>query len=131
MKARVKKTILDRKNAKEVLELLNSGMNVNQISKKLGIWFNVANFLAKELKAANLVSLNNENTIDFKSILKSSRKNVLIEMLESGVVSQKAIVNRIGLSRLPADMLEDLRELEKLGLIQVQVKGVSKLYQLN
>lgn len=127
MKTKVRKSILERKNAKEVLTLLNQGMNVNQISKKLGIWFNVANYLAKELKVANL--LNDVNT-DFKLILKSSRKDVLVEMLESGMVSQKAIINKICLTRLPADMLEDLRELERLNLIEVQVKGTSKFYSL-
>ena len=127
MKTKVRKSILERKNAKEVLTLLNQGMNVNQISKKLGIWFNVANYLAKELKVANL--LNDVNT-DFKLILKSSRKDVLVEMLESGMVSQKAIINKICLTRLPADMLEDLREVERLNLIEVQVKGTSKFYSL-
>ena len=127
MKTKVRKSILERKNAKEVLTLLNQGMNVNQISKKLGIWYNVANYLAKELKVANL--LNDVNT-DFKLILKSSRKDVLVEMLESGMVSQKAIINKICLTRLPADMLEDLRELERLNLIEVQVKGTSKFYSL-
>ena len=127
MKTKVRKSILERKNAKEVLTLLNQGMNVNQISKKLGIWFNVASYLAKELKVANL--LNDVNT-DFKLILKSSRKDVLVEMLESGMVSQKAIINKICLTRLPADMLEDLRELERLNLIEVQVKGTSKFYSL-
>ena len=126
----MKKSILDRKNAKEVLNLLNQGMNANQISKKLGIWFNVANYLVKELKATNLVNTNTANTVDFKSTLKSSRKDILVEMLESGLVSQKAIVTRIGLSRLPADMLEDLRTLENNKIVTSETIKNSKVFKL-
>ena len=110
------KTILERKNAKLVLELVNQGLNVNQIAKEVGIWYNVANYLVKELKFAGLIKTEAKANLD--EYLKSSRKQVIVDMFaENDVVSQKAIVNRIKLSRLPADMLEDLRVLESNKII--------------
>ena len=121
------KNILDRKNAKNVLDLANKGLSIRQISLRLGIWYNVANYLVKGLKAEGLVNCSDK--LSLSDVLKSSRKQVIIDMFnENKTISQKSIVNRIKLSRLPADMLEDLRELEKQNLIEVTVKGNSKLF---
>lgn len=129
------KNILDRKNAKNVLELANKGLNANQIAKKLGIWYNVANYLFKELKSAGLVSVENNIVETNKGInldmLKSTRKQILVDMFkENNVVTQKAIVERIKLSRLPTDMLEDLRTLEQNSVIESKVVKNSKVYTL-
>ena len=124
------KNILDRKNAKNVLELANKGLNANQIAKKLGIWYNVANYLFKELKTAGLVGVETNKVINL-DILKSSRKQVIVDMFaENDVVSQKAIVNRIKLSRLPADMLEDLRVLENNKIITSETIKNSKVFKI-
>ena len=121
------KNISDRKNAKNVLDLANKGLSIRQISLRLGIWYNVANYLVKGLKAEGLVNCSDK--LSLTDVLKSSRKQVIIDMFnENKTISQKSIVNRIKLSRLPADMLEDLRELEKQNLIEVTVKGNSKLF---
>lgn len=129
------KNILDRKNAKNVLELANKGLNANQIAKKLGIWYNVANYLFKELKSAGLVSVENNIVETNKGInldmLKSTRKQILVDMFkENSIVTQKAIVERIKLSRLPADMLEDLRALELYNVIESKVVKNRKVYTL-
>lgn len=123
------KNILDRKNAKNVLDLANKGLSIRQISLRLGIWYNVANYLVKGLKAEGLVKCSNK--LSLSDVLKSSRKQVIIDMFnENKTISQKAIVNRINLSRLPVDILEDLRELEKQNLIEVTVKSNSKILTL-
>lgn len=123
------KNILDRKNAKNVLELANKGLNANQIAKKLGIWYNVANYLFKELKLAGLVSVETNIVGINLDMLKSTRKQILVDMFkENNVVTQKAIVERIKLSRLPADMLEDLRTLEQNGVIESKVVQNRKVY---
>lgn len=125
------KNILDRKNAKNVLELANKGLNANQIAKKLGIWYNVANYLFKELKTAGLVSVEAGKVGINLDMLKSTRKQILVDMFkENNVVTQKAIVERIKLSRLPTDMLEDLRTLEQNGVIESKVVKNSKVYTL-
>lgn len=129
------KNILDRKNAKNVLELANKGLNANQIAKKLGIWYNVANYLFKELKSAGLVSVENNIVETNKGInldmLKSTRKQILVDMFkENSIVTQKAIVERIKLLRLPADMLEDLRALELSNVIESKVVKNRKVYTL-
>lgn len=127
------KNILDRKNAKNVLELANKGLNANQIAKKLGIWYNVANYLLKELKSAGLVgSVTAEtNKVINLDMLKSTRKQILVDVFkENNVVTQKAIVERIKLSRLPADMLEDLRVLELSNVIESKVVKNRKVYTL-
>lgn len=124
------KNILDRKNAKNVLELVNKGLNANQIAKKLGIWYNVANYLFKELKTAGLVSVETNKVINL-DMLKSTRKQILVDMFkENSIVTQKAIVERIKLSRLPADMLEDLRALELSNVIESKVVKNRKVYTL-
>lgn len=125
------KNILDRKNAKNVLELANKGLNANQIAKKLGIWYNVANYLFKELKTAGLVSVEAGKVGINLDMLKSTRKQILVDMFkENNVVTQKAIVERIKLSRLPTDMLEDLRTLEQNSVIESKVVKNSKVYTL-
>ncbi len=123
------KTILNRKNAQTVLELAKRGMSVSQISKEIGIWYNVANYLVKELKSAGLIKT--EAKVNLDQYLKSSRKQIIIDMFaENDVVSQKAIVNRIKLSRLPADMLEDLRVLESNKIITSETIKNSKVFKL-
>ena len=125
------KNILDRKNAKNVLELANKGLNANQIAKKLGIWYNVANYLFKELKTAGLVSVEAGKVGINLDMLKSTRKQILVDMFkENSIVTQKAIVERIKLSRLPADMLEDLRTLELSNVIESKVVKNRKVYTL-
>lgn len=125
------KNILDRKNAKNVLELANKGLNANQIAKKLGIWYNVANYLFKELKTAGLVSVEAGKVGINLDMLKSTRKQILVDMFkENSIVTQKAIVERIKLSRLPADMLEDLRALELYNVLKSKVVKNSKVYTL-
>lgn len=125
------KNILDRKNAKNVLELANKGLNANQIAKKLGIWYNVANYLFKELKTAGLVSVEAGKVGINLDMLKSTRKQILVDMFkENSIVTQKAIVERIKLSRLPADMLEDLRALELSNVIESKVVKNRKVYTL-
>ena len=125
------KNILDRKNAKNVLELANKGLNANQIAKKLGIWYNVANYLFKELKTAGLVSVEAGKVGINLDMLKSTRKQILVDMFkENNVVTQKAIVERIKLSRLPSDMLEDLRALELYNVIESKVVKNRKVYTL-
>ena len=125
------KNILDRKNAKNVLELANKGLNANQIAKKLGIWYNVANYLFKELKTAGLVSVEAGKVGINLDMLKSTRKQILVDMFkENSIVTQKAIVERIKLSRLPADMLEDLRALELSNVIESKVVKNRKVYAL-
>lgn len=125
------KNILDRKNAKNVLELANKGLNANQIAKKLGIWYNVANYLFKELKTAGLVSVEAGKVGINLDMLKSTRKQILVDMFkENSIVTQKAIVERIKLSRLPADMLEDLRALELYNVIESKVVKNRKVYTL-
>lgn len=125
------KNILDRKNAKNVLELANKGLNANQIAKKLGIWYNVANYLFKELKTAGLVSVEAGKVGINLDMLKSTRKQILVDMFkENSIVTQKAIVERIKLSRLPADMLEDLRALELSNVIESKVVKNRKVYNL-
>ena len=125
------KNILDRKNAKNVLELANKGLNANQIAKKLGIWYNVANYLFKELKTAGLVSVEAGKVGINLDMLKSTRKQILVDMFkENSIVTQKAIVERIKLSRLPADMLEDLRTLELSNVIESKVVKNRKVYAL-
>ena len=125
------KNILDRKNAKNVLELANKGLNANQIAKKLGIWYNVANYLFKELKTAGLVSVEAGKVGINLDMLKSTRKQILVDMFkENNVVTQKAIVERTKLSRLPADMLEDLRALELYNVIESKVVKNRKVYTL-
>lgn len=122
------KTILDRKNAKVVLEMSKRGMTTNQISKEIGIWYNVANYLVKELKSAGYLT---DNKVKLEDVLKSSRKQVIIDMFnENAVVSQKAIVDRIKLSRLPTDMLEDLRTLENNKIITSETIKNSKVFKL-
>lgn len=122
------KTILDRKNAKVVLEMSKRGMTTNQISKEIGIWYNVANYLVKELKSAGYLT---DNKVKLEDVLKSSRKQVIIDMFnENVVVSQKAIVDRIKLSRLPTDMLEDLRTLENNKIITSETIKNSKVFKL-
>lgn len=123
------KTILERKNAKIVLELAKRGLSVKQIAKEVGIWYNVANYLVKELKSAGLIKT--EARANLGDYLKSSRKQVIIDMFaENNVVTQKAIVNRIKLSRLPADMLEDLRVLESNKIITSETIKNSKVFKL-
>lgn len=123
------KTILNRKNAQTVLELAKRGMSVSQISKEIGIWYNVANYLVKELKSAGLIKT--EANVNLDQYLKSSRKQIIIDMFaENDIVSQKAIVNRIKLSRLPADMLEDLRVLESNKIITSETIKNSKVFKL-
>ena len=125
------KNILDRKNAKNVLELANKGLNANQIAKKLGIWYNVANYLFKELKTAGLVSVEAGKVGINLDMLKSTRKQILVDMFkENSIVTQKAIVERTKLSRLPADMLEDLRALELYNVIESKVVKNRKVYTL-
>ena len=125
------KNILDRKNAKNVLELANKGLNANQIAKKLGIWYNVANYLFKELKTAGLVSVEAGKVGINLDMLKSTRKQILVDMFkENNVVTQKAIVERTKLSRLPADMLEDLRVLESNKIIISETIKNSKVFKL-
>ena len=122
------KTILDRKNAKVVLEMAKRGVPLRQISKEIGIWYNVANYLVKELKSAGYLT---DNKVKLEDVLKSSRRQVIIDMFnESAVVSQKAIVDRIKLSRLPADMLEDLRVLESNKIITSETIKNSKVFKL-
>ena len=64
-------------------------------------------------------------------MLKSTRKQILVDMFkENSIVTQKAIVERIKLSRLPADMLEDLRALELSNVIESKVVKNRKVYTL-
>ena len=122
------KTILDRKNAKVVLEMTKSGMTPRQISKEIGIWYNVANYLVKELKSAGYLT---DDKVKLEDVLKSSRRQIIIDMFnENSVVSQKAIVDRIKLSRLPADMLEDLRTLENNKIVTSETVKNSKVFKL-
>lgn len=122
------KTILDRKNAKVVLEMTKRGMTPRQISKEIGIWYNVANYLVKELKSAGYLT---DDKVKLEDVLKSSRRQIIIDMFnENSVVSQKAIVDRIKLSRLPADMLEDLRTLENNKIITSETIKNSKVFKL-
>lgn len=122
------KTILDRKNAKVVLEMTKRGMTPSQISKEIGIWYNVANYLVKELKSAGYLT---DDKVKLEDVLKSSRRQIIIDMFnENSVVSQKAIVDRIKLSRLPADMLEDLRVLESNKIITSETIKNSKVFKL-
>lgn len=122
------KTILDRKNAKVVLEMTKRGMTPRQISKEIGIWYNVANYLVKELKSAGYLT---DDEVKLEDVLKSSRRQIIIDMFnENSVVSQKAIVDRIKLSRLPADMLEDLRTLENNKIITSETVKNSKVFKL-
>ena len=122
------KTILDRKNAKVVLEMTKRGMTPRQISKEIGIWYNVANYLVKELKSAGYLT---DDKVKLEDVLKSSRRQIIIDMFnENSVVSQKAIVDRIKLSRLPADMLEDLRTLENNKIITSETVKNSKVFKL-
>ena len=122
------KTILDRKNAKVVLEMSKRGMTPGQISKEIGIWYNVANYLVKELKSAGYLT---DDKVKLEDVLKSSRRQVIIDMFnENSVVSQKAIVDRIKLSRLPADMLEDLRTLENNKIVTSETIKNSKVFKL-
>ena len=122
------KTILDRKNAKVVLEMTKRGMTPSQISKEIGIWYNVANYLVKELKSAGYLT---DDKVKLEDVLKSSRRQIIIDMFnENSVVSQKAIVDRIKLSRLPADMLEDLRTLENNKIITSETIKNSKVFKL-
>ena len=123
------KNILDRKNAKNVLDLANKGLSIRQISLRLGIWYNVANYLVKGLKAEGLVNCSDK--LSLSDVLKSSRKQVIIDMFnENKIISQKSIVNRIKLSRLPADMLEDLRVLESNKIIISETIKNSKVFKL-
>ena len=122
------KTILDRKNAKVVLEMTKRGLTLRQISKEIGIWYNVANYLVKELKSAGYLT---GDKVKLEDVLKSSRRQIIIDMFnENSVVSQKAIVDRIKLSRLPADMLEDLRTLENNKIITSETVKNSKVFKL-
>lgn len=122
------KKILDRKNAKVVLEMTKRGMTVNQISKEIGIWYNVANYLVKELKSAGYLT---DDKVKLEDVLKSSRRQVIIDMFnENTTVSQKAIVNRIKLLRLPNDMLEDMRVLENNKIITSETIKNSKVFKL-
>lgn len=122
------KNILDRKNAKVVLELAKRGLNVKQIAKEIGIWYNVANYLVKELKSAGYLT---DDKVKLEDVLKSSRRQVIIDMFnENTTITQKAIVNRIKLSRLPADMLEDLRTLENNKIITSETIKNSKVFYL-
>ena len=122
------KTILDRKNAKVVLEMTKRGMTPRQISKEIGIWYNVANYLVKELKSAGYLT---DDKVKLEDVLKSSRRQIIIDMFnENSVVSQKAIVDRIKLSRLPADMLEDLRTLENNKIVTSETVKNSKVFKL-
>ena len=122
------KTILDRKNAKVVLEMTKRGMTPRQISKEIGIWYNVANYLVKELKSAGYLT---DDKVKLEDVLTSSRRQVIIDMFsENTTITQKAIVNRINLSRLPADMLEDLRTLENNKIITSETIKNSKVFKL-
>lgn len=122
------KTILNRKNAQTVLELAKRGMSVSQISKEIGIWYNVANYLVKELKSAGYLTA---DKLKLEDVVKSTRKQVIIDMFNEGAtVTQKAIVNRIKLSRLPADMLEDLRTLENNKIITSETIKNSKVFKI-
>ena len=122
------KTILDRKNAKVVLEMTKRGMTPGQISKEIGIWYNVANYLVKGLKSAGYLT---GDKVKLEDVLKSSRRQIIIDMFnENSVVSQKAIVDRIKLSRLPADMLEDLRTLENNKIVTSETIKNSKVFKL-
>lgn len=122
------KNILDRKNAKVVLELAKRGLNTKQIAKEIGIWYNVANYLVKELKSAGYLT---DDKVKLEDVLKSTRKQIIIDMFnENTTITQKAIVNRIKLSRLPADMLEDLRVLESNKIITSETIKNSKVFNL-
>lgn len=84
------KNILDRKNAKVVLELAKRGLNTKQIAKEIGIWYNVANYLVKELKSAGYLT---DDKVKLEDVLKSIRKQIIIDMFnENTTITQKAIV---------------------------------------
>lgn len=118
------KETLKRKNAQRVLELANAGKTVTEIANEIGIWYNVANFLFKELKKEGFI----KQTNGFEALLTSKRKEVIINAFnKSKTVFQNHLVKEIGASKLPADMLEDLRKLEAAGFITVQIQGSKKV----
>ena len=118
------KETLKRKNAQRVLELATAGKTVTEIANEIGIWYNVASFLFKELKKEGFIKQTNE----FEAFLTSKRKDVIITAFnKSKTVFQNHLVKELGTSRLPADMLEDLRKLEAAGFITVQVQGSKKM----
>ena len=125
---RTRKEILQRKNAEKMLELLKSGKTVLKAAKEIGIWYNVAKYLEVELRKAGLL----ETNITLENMLKSPRSQIIVDMFkESSTISQKDIINNLGLSRLPGDVLEDLKSLQDSNLITVSTVRKSKYFTLN
>lgn len=123
------KPVMERKNIAAVLEAAKTGASIYKVAKIAGVRYNVAKYLVEKLEAADL--LETTGTVNFEGMLKSKDKNIIVEAFQkSKTVLQGELMAKTGKSKLPSDMLEDLRTMETAGVVKVSVQRGKKVFEL-
>lgn len=118
------KTILERKNAKAALKILkeNPGATSAEVANKLGIWYNVANFLVKELKSAG-----HAKAASFKDVANQmhSKQSKAIKgaFMHNKLVTNKILKTTSGVSAITQNMKQDLDMLVASGFVKREKQG--------
>lgn len=124
------KNILDRKNAKAVLEILKDKPTVTsaEVARATGMWYNVANYLVKELRASGLV---NKSPFDLVADRMNSKQASIIKtaFLKSSVVENRELLVTAGVSRLTDGMKHDINLLIQSGFVNKVKEGTKVSYK--
>lgn len=124
------KLAIDRKNAKRVVELINSDESIKGtkgvavIAKDIGIWYNVAMSLVKVLEKEGYINYFNKSIEDVLAKFTSKQKDFLAEAFRAGKkVSNADLIKGAGVSKLSPAMKADISSVLDAGYFTKEKEG--------
>ena len=125
---RTRKSILDRKDAKRVLELLNQGMNPTQIAKVTGLWRNRVVYLVTELNKLDSAEIT-PDTVDYLSKFTGKYADMMRSEFSKDLVQTSDLVKLSGLSRINQEMKNNIKLLLDNNIFEIVKVGTKINYK--